>query len=74
MWIETNEDNMKKKTLLKEVLIDYVRLYYLDVLNNIEKKNALKIFEALLDEDIEVSDFIPIMRQIQFDLDMAVMA
>jgi pyruvate kinase len=65
---------MKKKTLLKEVLIDYVRLYYLDVLNNIEKKNALKIFEALLDENIEVSDFIPIMRQIQFDLDMAVMA
>ena len=64
---------MKKKTLLKEVLIDYVRLYYLDVLNDIEKKNALKIFEALLDEDIEVSDFIPIMRQIQFDLDMAVM-
>jgi pyruvate kinase len=65
---------MKKKTLLKEVLIDYVRLYYLDVLNNIEKKNALRIFEALLDENIEVSDFIPIMRQIQFDLDMAVMA
>jgi hypothetical protein len=65
---------MKKKTLLKEVLIDYVRLYYLDVLNNIEKRNALRIFEALLDENIEVSDFIPIMRQIQFDLDMAVMA
>ena len=65
---------MKKKTLLKEVLIDYVRLYYLDILNNIEKRNALRIFEALLDENIEVSDFIPIMRQIQFDLDMAVMA
>ena len=64
---------MKKKTLQKEVLIDYVRLYYLDVLNNIEKRNALRIFEALLDENIEVSDFIPIMRQIQFDLDMAVM-
>lgn len=64
---------MKKKTLLKEVLIDYVRLYYLDILNNIEKRNALRIFEALLDENIEVSDFIPIMRQIQFDLDMAVM-
>jgi len=64
---------MKKKTLLKEVLIDYVRLYYLDVLNDIEKRNALKIFEALLDENIEISDFIPIMRQIQFDLDMAVM-
>jgi hypothetical protein len=64
---------MKKKTILKEVLIDYVRLYYLDVLNNTEKRNALKIFELLLDEGIEVSDFIPIMRQIQFDLDMAVM-
>ena len=62
-----------KKKLLKEVLIDYVRLYYLDVLNNIEKRNALKIFELLLDEGIEVSDFIPIMRQIQLDLDMAVM-
>ena len=61
---------MKKKMLLKEVLIDYVRLYYLDVLNNIEKRNALKIFEVLLDEGIEVSDFIPIMRQIQLDLDM----
>ena len=60
---------MKKKTLLKEVLIDYVRLYYLDVLNNIEKKNALKIFEALLDEDVNVEDFIPIIRQMQFDLD-----
>ena len=59
-----------KKKLLKEVLIDYVRLYYLDVLNNIEKRNALKIFELLLDEGIEVSDFIPIMRQIQLDLDM----
>lgn len=65
---------MKKKTILKEVLIDYVRLYYLDVLNNIEKRNALKIFELLLDEGIDVSDFIPIMRQMQFDLDMAVMA
>lgn len=64
---------MKKKTILKEVLIDYVRLYYLDVLNNIEKRNALKIFELLLDEGIDVSDFIPIMRQMQFDLDMAVM-
>lgn len=61
---------MKKKTILKEVLIDYVRLYYLDVLNNTEKRNALKIFEVLLDEGIEVSDFIPIMRQIQLDLDM----
>jgi hypothetical protein len=63
----------KKNMLLKDLLIDYVRLYYSDHLIDIEKKNALRIFELLLDEGIEVSDFIPIMRQIQFDLDMAVM-
>jgi hypothetical protein len=32
--------------------------------------NALKIFEALLDEKIDVIDFIPVMRQMQFSLDM----
>jgi hypothetical protein len=32
--------------------------------------NALKIFEALLDEKIDVNDFIPVMRQMQFSLDM----
>jgi hypothetical protein len=34
------------------------------------KMNALKIFEALLDEKIDVIDFIPVMRQMQFSLDM----
>jgi hypothetical protein len=34
------------------------------------KLNALKIFEALQDEKIDVNDFIPVMRQIQFSLDL----
>jgi hypothetical protein len=34
------------------------------------KMNALKIFEHLLDERIDVNDFIPVMRQIQLSLDM----
>jgi len=34
------------------------------------KLNALKVFEALLDEKIDVNDFIPVMRQMQFSLDM----
>ena len=63
----------KKDILLKDLLIDYVRLFYSDSLNDIEKKNALRIFEVLLDEDINVKDFIPVMRQIQFSLDMTVM-
>lgn len=61
---------MKKKSkLLKDILIDYVRLYYLGVLNDREIKNAISCFEALLDENVDVEDFIPIMRQMQFDLD-----
>jgi hypothetical protein len=34
------------------------------------KMNALKIFEVLQDEKIDVNDFIPVMRQIQFSLDL----
>jgi hypothetical protein len=34
------------------------------------KLNALKIFELLQDEKIDVNDFIPVMRQMQFSLDM----
>jgi hypothetical protein len=30
----------------------------------------LKIFEVLQDEKIDVNDFIPVMRQIQFSLDL----
>lgn len=62
---------MKKKCLLlKEALIDYVRFYYLGVLKDREMKHAIDIFEMLLDEHVDVSDFIPIIRQMQFDLDM----
>jgi hypothetical protein len=61
---------MKKKSrVLKDILIDYVRLYYLGVLNDREIKNAISIFELLLDDEINVEDFIPIIRQMQFDLD-----
>ena len=36
---------MKKKSrVLKDILIDYVRLYYLGVLNDREIKNAISIF------------------------------
>jgi hypothetical protein len=38
-------------------------------LNDREIKNAISCFEALLDEDVNVEDFIPIIRQMQFDLD-----
>jgi len=62
---------MKKKTaLLKDLLIDYVRFYYMGYLKDIEKSKAIKIFETLLDEGIDVKDFIPIIRQMQYDLDM----
>lgn len=62
---------MKKKCLLlKEALIDYVKFYYLGVLKDREMRNAIDIFEMLLDENVDVSDFIPIIRQMQFDLDM----
>jgi hypothetical protein len=61
---------MKKKSrVLKDILIDYVRLYYLGVLNDREIKNAISIFELLLDDEVNVEDFIPIIRQMQFDLD-----
>lgn len=39
-------------------------------LKDIEKQKAIEIFEFLIDKKIDVSDFIPIMRQIQYDLDM----
>jgi hypothetical protein len=33
------------------------------------KINIIKIFEHLLDENINVNDFIPVVRQIQLSLD-----
>ena len=62
---------MKKKNhILKEILVDYVRFYYMGYLKNVEKEKAVKIFETLIDKNIDVSDFVPIMRQMQYDLDM----
>jgi hypothetical protein len=61
----------KKNKMLYDVLIDYVSYYYnCSDMPDSAKLNALKIFEALLDEKIDVNDFIPVMRQMQFSLDM----
>ncbi len=56
--------------LLRDLLIDYVRFYYLGILEASEIKNAILIFEALLEGGENVEDFITIIRQMQFELDM----
>ncbi len=56
--------------LLRAILIDYVRFYYLGILEDSEIKNAILIFESLLEADENVEDFITIIRQMQFELDM----
>ena len=56
--------------LLRALLIDYVRFYYLGILKENEIKNAILIFETLLENDENVEDFITIIRQMQFELDM----
>ena len=43
--------------------------FYKGVLTERELKNALIIFEALLDMDQDMSDFTPVMRQMQYDMD-----
>ena len=65
-------DNMTRKNkMLYDALIDYVSYFYNSSdMPDSAKMNALKIFEALLDEKIDVNDFIPVMRQMQFSLDM----
>ena len=61
---------MKKKNhILKEILVDYVRFYYMGYLNDSEKKRAIEVFELLGEEGIDVRDFVPIIRQMQYDLD-----
>jgi hypothetical protein len=60
---------MKTDELLKRVLVDYVGFFYKGVLTERELKNALIIFEALLDMDQDMSDFTPVMRQMQYDMD-----
>ena len=56
--------------LLRDLLIDYVRFYYLGILEESEIKNAILIFESLLESGENVEDFITIIRQMQFELDM----
>ena len=65
-------DNMTRKNkMLYDALIDYVSYFYnCSDMPDSAKMNALKIFEALLDEKIDVIDFIPVMRQMQFSVDM----
>ena len=65
-------DNMTRKNkMLYDALIDYVSYFYnCSDMPDSAKYNALKIFEALQDEKIDVNDFIPVMRQIQFSLDL----
>jgi hypothetical protein len=58
--------------LLRSVLIDYIRFYYLGMLETNEIKNAILVFEALLEGDENVEDYITIIRQMQFELDMVI--
>jgi hypothetical protein len=58
--------------LLRSVLIDYIRFYYLGLLEVNEIRNAISVFEALLEDDENVEDFITIIRQMQFELDMVI--
>jgi hypothetical protein len=58
--------------LLRSVLIDYIRFYYLGLLEVNEIRNAISVFEALLEGDENIEDFITIIRQMQFELDMVI--
>jgi hypothetical protein len=71
-YLSSKGDNMTRKNkMLYDALIDYVSYFYnCSDMPDSAKMNALKIFEALLDEKIDVNDFIPVMRQMQFSLDM----
>ena len=60
----------KENRMLYDALIDYVSYFYnCSDMPESAKINIIKIFEHLLDENINVSDFIPVMRQIQLSLD-----
>lgn len=61
---------MKDEQLLRDILIDYIGLFYQGVLNPRALRNAMKIFEQLLDLGADMRDYIPVMRQMQYDLDM----
>ena len=59
----------KKNKLIKQLLIDYVRFYYMNYLKNSEIRRAIECFELLMDEGVDVRDFIPVIRKMQYDLD-----
>ena len=70
IYLEVWEMTRKNK-MLYDALIDYVSYFYnCSDMPDSAKYNALKIFETLQDEKIDVNDFIPVMRQMQFSLDM----
>ena len=70
IYLEVREMTRKNK-MLYDALIDYVSYFYnCSDMPDSAKMNALKIFEQLLEEKIDVNDFIPVMRQMQFSLDM----
>ena len=70
IYLEVREMTRKNK-MLYDALIDYVSYFYnCSDMPDSAKYNALKIFETLQDEKIDVNDFIPVMRQMQFSLDM----
>lgn len=61
----------RKNKMLYDALIDYVSYFYnCSDMPDSAKYNALRLFEQLLDEKIDVNDFIPVMRQMQFSLDL----
>ena len=60
---------MKTKELLKQVLVDYIGFFYKGVMTERELRNALLIFEALLDMNENMSDYTPVMRQMQYEMD-----
>jgi hypothetical protein len=64
-----SEVNMRKDyKLLKDVLIDLVGLYYNDLLNDRAKYNAIKIYEELLTEGINLEDFTIVIKMMTLDL------
>ena len=61
-----------KAFLLYACSVVYIRFYYLGLLEVNEIRNAISVFEALLEGDENVEDFITIIRQMQFELDMVI--
>lgn len=58
----------KDYKLLKDLLIDLVGLYYNDLLNDRAKYNAIRIYEELLTEGINVDDFTIVIKMMTLDL------